>query len=387
MPGPLRTWSFELRIRALSNTALNYAESWLRRSRPASYPVVLDVVLTKACNLRCSFCISYESLSHQYWLDFELYQRVARQLFPYAWDVQFCSGGEPFFYPHIREALRVAAQYGCKTTVTTNGMLIDGRVAEWLVEDQSLHKIWLSFDGATKPTLERIRRGANYDKILTNTRELIRLRRAHDRKWPRIAIRFVMMKSNAPELPALIEMASDIGVHHVEGCYLSAANDMDFDESLFNHPELAADVFDRSRRVAKQHRIGLSLPPLPGSDRGGARCIKPWEMCQIDIDGSLRFCYKSWRQRLGNFDEGFDRVWQGENYQRLRATIDEEETYFPYCKHCSMRNGVNHACAHDQRLHADAYVIPGLESLQTAFNDRDRENRMAFADRGRRIKK
>jgi radical SAM protein with 4Fe4S-binding SPASM domain len=375
-----------LRITALSNTALNYTESWLRRSQPASYPVVLDIILTKACNLRCTFCISYDSLAHQYWLDYGLYQRIAQKLFPYSWDVQFCSGGEPFFYPQIREALALAAGYGCKTTVTTNGMLIDEKVADWLVADQSLHKIWLSFDAATKPTLERIRRGANFEKITSNVRELTRLRRARGRKWPKVAIRFVMMKSNAHELPALIEMARDIGAYHVEGRYLNVANDIDFDESLFGHPALAAEVFEKSMHAAKRCRIGLSLPPLPGDDRGGGRCIKPWEMCQIDVDGSVRFCYKSWRQRLGKFDEGFDLIWRGEHYRKLRATIDAKETYFPYCKHCSMRNGVNHECAHDQRLHADAYVIPGLEELQTAFNERDRENRMAFADRKRRVK-
>ena len=84
---------------------------------------------------------------------------------------------------------------------------------------------------------------------------------------------------------------------------------------------------------------------------------------------------------MGYFDDGFSQIWRGEHYRKLRTTIDSEETYFPYCKHCSMRNGVNHECSHDQRLHAEAYVIPGLERMQTEFNDRDQENRVAFAER------
>lgn len=374
-------------MRALPNAALNYVESWMRRPTPASNPVILDVILTKACNLRCSFCISYESLAEKHWLDFDLYRRVAAELFPSAWDVQFCSGGEPFVYPHIREALKLATDYGCHTTVTTNGMLLNPNVAEWLVEDQSLRKMWVSFDGATKPTLERLRRGANYDRIVSNVRELVRLRRARNKAWPKVAMRFVMMKSNARELPELIRLASDLGVYHVEGRYLNVSNDIDFDESLFGHPELAAEVFALARQAARTHRMSLSLPPLPSEDTKAGRCIKPWEMCQIDVDGSIRFCYKSWRQRLGNFDDGFDKVWRGEHYRKLRATIDSDQTYFPYCRFCSVRNGVKQECAHDQRLHADAYVIPGLENLQIGFNDRVEENRVAFAERKQQMRR
>ena len=374
-------------MRALINAAVNYAESWLRRPRLVSSPVILDIVLTKACNLRCEFCISYSDLSGSYWLDYALYQRIAAELFPQAWDVQFCSGGEPFLYPRIRDALRLAAEHRCKTTVTTNGMLIDEKTADWIVDDQMLNHIWLSFDGATKATLERLRLGANFAKITGNIRHLTATRDARGRKWPKVAVRFVMMRSNIEEFPALIELAAELGAEHVEGRYLNAANDIDRAETLHRHPALAADVFAAARAVARRVGIGLSLPPLPGTDRGGHRCIKPWEMCQIDIDGSIRFCYKAWRQRLGRFDDGFAAIWNGEHYRRLRASLDGNDPYFPYCRHCAMRCGYDHDTAHDQRIHEEDYVIAGLEHLQTDFNDRAQENRLALAERKDKLRR
>lgn len=368
-------------MKALVNAALNYSESWLRRPRPVSLPVILDIALTKACNLRCTFCISYGSLSGNHWLDFDLYKRIAAELFPSAWDVQFCSGGEPFLYPHIREALKLAADHKCQTSVTTNGMLIGGDVARWIVEDQSVNQMWLSFDAATKPTLERIRRGSNFEKITGNVRELTGLRRAAGARWPKVAMRFVMMRSNVRELPRLPELAVDVGVDHIDARYLSVSNDIDIDESLYRHPALAAEMFAESREAARKAGIKLTLPPLPDRDRDGRRCIKPWEMCQIDIDGSIRACYKSWRQRLGYFDDGFRKIWLGEHYRRWRATIDSEKPYFPFCQHCEIRRGWAHEFAHDQRANADDYVIAGLEHLQTPFNERDEENRVALAER------
>ncbi|HRJ68113.1 MAG TPA: radical SAM protein [Beijerinckiaceae bacterium] len=368
------------------NAALSYAEGWLRRPTPIADPVILDIVLTKACNLRCSFCISYASLAQTHWLDYGLYQRIAAELFPTAWDVQFCSGGEPFLYPQIREALQLARHHGCKTGVTTNAMLIDDRVATWLVEDQTLDRMWVSFDGGTKETLERLRLGARFDKIIANVRNLVAKRRAAGARFPMVDMRFVMMRSNVAELARLIELAADLGVRRVEGRYLNVANDMDRDESLFHHRGLAAEEFARARAVAEAQGVRLSLPPLPGEDRGRHRCIKPWEMCQIDVDGSIRFCYKSWRQRLGNFDDGFSNIWRGEHYQRLRATMDSTAPYFPYCRTCAMRIGIDNESAHDQSSHAEDYVIPGLEHWQTDFNARAEENRDSFAERKDRLR-
>lgn len=43
------------RINAVANTV----DAFLGVPRPpVSYPIRLDIVLTKACNLRCTFCIS-----------------------------------------------------------------------------------------------------------------------------------------------------------------------------------------------------------------------------------------------------------------------------------------------------------------------------------------
>ena len=99
----LRQLIFSGNLRRLGNVALNSVEQWLNVSRPRSYPVLLDIVLTKACNLNCTFCIS-STVEGQRWLPYDLYERVARELFPYARNLSFCSGGEPLLYPKIREA-------------------------------------------------------------------------------------------------------------------------------------------------------------------------------------------------------------------------------------------------------------------------------------------
>ena len=115
--------------RVWANAALNYGEALLRIVQPLSMPVSLDVVLTKACNLRCVFCVSYSSVTGERWMPFELYARIAARLFPTAHNVNFCSGGEPFLYPRIRDALALARRHRTKTVVVSNGMAINAAKA------------------------------------------------------------------------------------------------------------------------------------------------------------------------------------------------------------------------------------------------------------------
>lgn len=371
----------QVNLPAYFNAFRGYCEGLLRVASPLSSPTILDIILTKACNLRCTFCISYGSLKGERWMDFGLYERIARQLFPQAHSLFLCSGGEPMMYHRLRDVLRLAQHYRVLTFMASNGTLLDRETAHWLTDDQSLNELWISFDGSRKETLERIRLGANYDLILDNIEYLSALKKKRGLFFPRLAFRYVIMRSNAAELPEIFKLCARYGLSQVKIKYLEVANDLDADESLFYHRQLAAEVFAEARQRAKEWGIGLRLPPLPGLDNRRHKCLYPWQFCQIDTDGSIRFCYRAWGQRLGFFDAGFDSIWRGENYQNIRRTQDSDAPYFPYCQYCYARRGINWESSHNKNLHADAYFIPGLESLQIPFNKRVEENVSSWRQR------
>ncbi len=359
---------------ALFNAACGTAEGLLRVAAPRALPASLDIILTKACNLRCIFCISYAPLADRHWMDIGLYRNIARQLFPTALGVYFCSGGEPLLYPHVREALQLCRTHRTRATMTSNGMLLDRNVADWMVADQSLTELCISFDGATKSTLERIRRGARYETILDNLHYLSDCKQRQHSPYPWLWFRFAIMRSNAHELPDMFRLCREYGLSKVEVKYLNVANEMDADESLLNHPQLAQEVFAAAQAKAREYGIALALPPLPAHRHVPHRCLRPWQFCQIDTDGSVRICYYCWRQRLGFVDDDFTAVWRNDHYQKIRRSIDSDAPYYPFCKFCPVRRGPGDPSAYDQNQHQDAYCIPGLESLQSHFNRRSEEN-------------
>jgi len=338
----------------------------------------VDIALTKACNLRCVQCISYGSAKDSRWLPFDLYERIAAALFDTSLKVEFCSGGEPFLYARIRDALSIARRHRNVTDVTSNGMLIDENIAQWLLDDQTLNDLRISFDGARKETLERIRRGARHETILRNIKYLTTLRDRNGLKYPRLSLRFSIMRSNAEELLELFELCAKHGFERVQVQYLIVANSMDLDESMYFHRQLCEDLFDRARSLAGKYGVDLELPPLMSPEKQTRRCLHPWQAMRIDSDGSIRFCGRSWRQRVGFWDDGWESVWRGQTMREIRRTIDSDAPYFPYCSYCSSRRGFDREGSMAVDPGSEVYVIRGLEELQVPFNLRTEESASAF---------
>jgi radical SAM protein with 4Fe4S-binding SPASM domain len=365
----------------LANVALNRLETRQRVGSPRSYPRQLDIVLTKACNLNCTFCIS-SSLENARWLEFDLYKEIAAELFPHATRLSICSGGEPLLYPQIREVLQIAHDYGVRTLMVSNGMLMKEDVREWMVEDQTLGQYLVSFDGSTKEVLEKIRRGARFETIVENVTELAKLRDARGAKYPRLGLRFSAMKSNAEDLVGVPALARQMGVEDVLVRYVNFANDMTPEDSLYFHQDYAAEILERTRAEAEKYGVKMDLPPLPRDDEGGLRCDAPWEFVQIEADGSVRFCYMAWIQTVGNFADGFRQIWQGDIYRKIRTTMESDEPFFPYCKHCAMRHGCKNESAHNHGLHRDDFRFRNSELItDLTFNKRSEENRTSFKKR------
>jgi MoaA/NifB/PqqE/SkfB family radical SAM enzyme len=313
-------------------------------------------------------------------MPFERYEKIARKLFPSALRVSICSGGEPLLYGHIRDALKLARSYDTVTSMTSNGMLLDQNVSDWLVEDQSLFRLVLSFDGARQDTLEKIRRGANYHTILENVRYLTAVKKRKNKTYPLIKIRYVLMRANVEEFPEIFEIAARHGIGEVEVQYLNAPTDSLFEESLFNNQYLSREACRKARSKSKEFGVKLYFPSQIVSTRRVKRCFYPWQFCQIDTDGSIRFCYHSWPQRLGFFDDDFEKVWNGESYCRIRKSVDSSDPYYPYCRYCATRLGEGVEEAHNQTLHYESYYIPGLDHLQIPFNERQQENVNSFKE-------
>ena len=332
------------------NTAVNVAEFWLQTPVVRSMPQNVDIVLTKACNLACTFCIDYETPGAKR-VSLENFQKVGRQLFPSARLVSICSGGEPYLHKGLEDLLRFVRGYKVATWVLSNGMLVKEDRIRTIVREGLISMQGFSCDGFEAPTVEAIRVGAKLDQVLDNIRMVLRVRDEEGKEHPQIVIRYALMRSNIEELPDAVERWGEMGIHTLDTSYLAVCNGIDSQESLYFHQDLMERVFAEARRVAARYPgLHVNLPQTVREARAQKlkpkKCKAPWSFVKIDTDGRVLPCYRAWEAlSMGKvYDEdgiAFSDIWNSQAYQALRRTVNDDgaEKQFPYCGRCEYRYG------------------------------------------------
>lgn len=338
------------------NLVLNTIEREYRRARLLSHPVMVDIVPTMLCNLRCIFCIQYASSGVKE-LSLEEFKVIAKTFFSYTARVSFCSDGEPFLNKHFMEFLSICRKSKVFVVIVSNGTLLTEEICKEILLNGYIESFSFSFDGARKETVESIRRGIDYQKVVDNMQMMGGMKRKYRLKSPSLEIRYTIMRKNAEELPDLIRHAGEWGMDRVVASYLFVANDIDRDESLFYHPELAKRIFEEASKVAREKNIHLELPELPGAKKSITPCIYPWGFVKITPDGEVRFCYRAYNRPIHNIFETSDflRLWNSDKYQLIRKTVNSDKPYFKYCSICHTRTGMGMETSHIKWLREDLY--------------------------------
>lgn len=92
----------------------------------------LDVFLTKECNMKCVFCGAWVEQKCSELLPEEL-DIIFQEGKNYGFRYTTLSGGEPLLYKDFRKAVEIAIKHGFWVNVTTNGLLIDQDLIDFIL--------------------------------------------------------------------------------------------------------------------------------------------------------------------------------------------------------------------------------------------------------------
>jgi len=98
--------------------------------------------ITNVCNLRCSFCPG--TTRQPRFLSVSEFETLAARLRGYTEYLYFHLMGEPLLHPDLPLLLERAGALGFRVNLTTNAVLLDGRMGETLCAAPALHRVNLS---------------------------------------------------------------------------------------------------------------------------------------------------------------------------------------------------------------------------------------------------
>ncbi len=333
--------------------------AWEEERRGSAYnhamPVHLTLETTMRCNMRCVMCQVYRSpdaiqrgLVGDSMMPLELFEKVAKEAFPPARELTPTVMGEPLLTPYLPRVLDILLEYSMKMNMVTNGMYLTREMSERLMPH--LLKIKVSFDGASKSTFEGIRRGAQFERVMSNVRRFNSVRERLDRdERPILAFQVTLMRRNIEELPEIVELASSLGVDEVIGLHVYVF-DREFEhQSLLHHREIADAFICRAEDKGKELGVATRFPARfgVGGKREGPHADQPptvrprlckflWRELWVSHTGDVTPCCVPDRPVMGNLrDSSLAEIWNAVPYRELRGRLASDDP-FECCSHCSL---------------------------------------------------
>lgn len=320
----------------------NRPVAWaLNRLHP--YPILLEVEISTACDLRCTMC---ENPVRTWGAKKQLmaYEDLVRVLdeFPNLIWIDITGIGEGLVHPRFLDMVGEIKRRGLYLELFDPFHRWTPSVTDFML-DVGLNRIQPSVDGATTRTYEAIRIGAEFRVVCDNLRYLFREKARRKSPLPIVDFHYIVQESNEHEMVAFVDLVRDLASGQRVG--------IQFTEILREFPGIQAkkvpiteqrmaEVFARARQEGVQVWFNRNSE---GRHKADMRQCNAWYMPFIFVDGTVVPCCaqneigdRPWQvaRSMGNvFQRPFREIWKGKQYSGLRRKMRQGETP-DYCEGC-----------------------------------------------------
>ncbi|MEN6627304.1 MAG: radical SAM protein [Candidatus Sumerlaeia bacterium] len=303
--------------------------------RPACY----GVAVTTVCNLHCIYCIreaagARENLN----MDFDAFARHVEAM-KSARRVSLFGLGEPFLHPRFFDFVRLCKESGVIVATSTHGMSLTPENRERLVELQ-LDELNISMDATEKKLFDRLRAGADFDRVVENVAALAELKRARGSERPALSVNMVLHAENVDQAPDMIRLAKRMGCQSVSFSSAVIYRPEDEKINVLDTPRLETRL-EAARREAE--RLGIwfcfwrqkAFGARPDIYEAGASygCGHLNSTIIVERNGKMKTCCYIEEYTGDALGEGPAEAFNNETMRKLRRDLMQGRVR-PECQGC-----------------------------------------------------
>jgi len=137
-----------------------------------SFPPVLHVELTNACNLKCVICPHIRMRRSIGYMTLELVDKIIKETSGKSEFATLHAWGESLLHPQFDTIIRKFKKNGFKTQMSTNATILNKEQQEKLV-NSDLDLLIFSIDAANEETYNKIRIGGDFKKTIKNIEDFL----------------------------------------------------------------------------------------------------------------------------------------------------------------------------------------------------------------------
>jgi radical SAM protein with 4Fe4S-binding SPASM domain len=279
----------------------------LGRSHVPGGPLTLAIESTAKCNLFCPMCPRENIYFPPKDMDLRLFRKIIDEGKEFLEFAVPYGVGEPLLNPEIYDMIAYCKSQGVPSGISTNATVLTEEAGRRLIE-AGLDYIILAFDGATRETYEKYRKGADFDKVRENILGFLEVKKKlHSRIF--CILQMVRLAENRHEVPELIRMWR---IEGIDGIRIKK------DEV---HNEGSAIPGDNEARPPMRHP-----------------CYLLWRgPMYVHYDGTAYpCCYIYPEEPVGNLRTStLTEIWNSEKMTRLReAHVRGDLSDYKACQNC-----------------------------------------------------
>ena len=301
-------------------------------------PVIAQIEPTSECNLQCEMCIRKETGVPIGTMSFENFKKILDKL-DSLFKIHLSGQGEPLLNPEFFRMIEYANKRGITVYFPTNGTCLTKEIIS-KIPNLNIGEIAISIDSTKKKTYEKIRRGAKFEKVLENIKNLVDETKK-TKKRTLVSISTVILKENIYEISEFVLLAKNLGIKKIgfqtmqeKEDYLEKYNSKAKSQAISSMNEKLMEKINEAKKIAKENNITLIF-----DEEKSPGCIWPWRSIYITWDGHITPCCKILDYRkpyFGNIlKEYFWKIWNSESYQIYRKLLRKRKAP-ANCQGCSM---------------------------------------------------
>ncbi len=224
-----------------------------------SAPCLMDISVTKRCNLNCDYCSacaepSYDSSKE---LSLEEFKVIFKEINDLNVHRISLAGGEPFVREDFIDILAEATKYRFSTIINTNGILIDDEMAKTLTKF-NFDRICVTLDGS-KSEIHDLHRGkGTFNKVIKGINYLKRY------NLP-VSTLFTLNDSNMNDLIDCIKLNESLGIEYMTAMVLCPTGRASNGELLLTK-EKWYPLFMKLTNMLKNNEIKLKFKIVPPNE-------------------------------------------------------------------------------------------------------------------------
>jgi len=299
-------------------------------------PVTAQIEPTSECNLACRMCIRKKAGVPFGSMSFENFKKILDSL-DSLYKLGLSGQGELFLNKELFDMIEYANKRGILVNLNSNGTLLTGDIIDKICK-ADIGEIGISVDSTNKERYEKIRIGANHEKLLDNIKNLVEALKKN-KKSTIVTITPIIFKNNIDELPEFVELANKLGVKKIgfqtlqtkENYIKSYGKDMK--AQIVKEMKKLNEKMAEAKNLAEKYGMTLIF-----DEEESPGCIWPWRGIYVTWDGDVTACCKIVETNdfsLGNIlKQDFWEVWNGEKYKELRKLLRERKSPLS-CQGCN----------------------------------------------------